>query len=382
MPLTVGDYSAAVTYYNNAIQMDKNHASAYPGRATALNMLGKYNDAIASADSALAIKPMDAVALNARAFAFFKLGQYEDATAAYDKLFIVEQNRKEAYCNQAYAYLILNDTSAPALVAFDRCTLLDSENFEAWNNKGLSMMQAGKYDAALSAFDRATIITIKNATVWNNKGKALMALGKPTDALECFNKALGINPDFADAKANKADAIGKQQSFNISGTITPKVTISRIGTFYTTRPPATHGNAGYHAGATNRGYDTGRDDHDTGPEEDDLFTDLSHHRSWGTGGCRGYCCGDEEEVIFFCDIRYFRYFFYTCGWSNSFFNVRLYRPKEIAVLIVTIMMTPAAPDGAPHLQSAVRLSLPFFSLTRNNLLASLCLKEPDGPSHV
>jgi len=100
-------------------------------------------------------------------------------------------------------------------------------------------MQAGKYDAALSAFDRATMITIKNASVWNNKGKALIALGRPTDALECFNKALGINPDFADAKANKADAIGKQQSYNISGTITPKVTISRIGTFYTTIPPAT-----------------------------------------------------------------------------------------------------------------------------------------------
>ena len=39
-------------------------------------------------------------------------------------------------------------------------------------------------------------------------------------------------------KQNKADAIGKQQSFNISGTITPKVTISRIGTFYTTVTPA------------------------------------------------------------------------------------------------------------------------------------------------
>jgi tetratricopeptide (TPR) repeat protein len=202
-------------------------------------MLGKYNDAIESADSALAIKSMDAVALNARAFAFFKLGQYEDATVAYDKLFVVEQNRKEAYCNQANAYLELNDTTAPAFAAFDRCTMLDSENFEAWNNKGLALMHAGKYDAALSAFDRATYITIKNATVWNNKGEALVALGKPTDALECFKKALGIDPNYARAKANKEDATGKQQSFTISGTITPKETISRIGTFYTTKPPAT-----------------------------------------------------------------------------------------------------------------------------------------------
>jgi len=98
-------------------------------------------------------------------------------------------------------------------------------------------MQAKRYDAALEAFDRATIVTIKNATIWNNKGVVLVSLGKPTDALECFNKALGIDPNYAEAKANKADAIGRQQSFNISGTTTPKVTISRIGTFYTTSTP-------------------------------------------------------------------------------------------------------------------------------------------------
>jgi tetratricopeptide (TPR) repeat protein len=99
-------------------------------------------------------------------------------------------------------------------------------------------MQAGKYNESLAAFDQATYITIKNATVWNNKGVALVALGKPTDALECFNKALGIDPNYAEAQANKADAMGKQQSFTIYGTITPTVTISRIGTFYTTVTPS------------------------------------------------------------------------------------------------------------------------------------------------
>jgi tetratricopeptide (TPR) repeat protein len=234
--LTVGDYPLAVTYYNNALQLDKNYASAYAGRAAALNMMERYTEAIDSADSCLAIKSMDPVALNARALGLFRLGRYEEAAAAYDKLFIVIQNRKEAYCNQAYAYMQLNMTDA-AIVSYDRCTLLDSQNFEAWNNKGVNLMQAGNYEAALQAFDRATVITIKNATVWNNKGIALVALGKPVDALECFNKALGIDPDYAEAKANKADATGRQQSFNISGTITPEVTISRIGTFYTTMTP-------------------------------------------------------------------------------------------------------------------------------------------------
>ena len=64
-----------------------------------------------------------------------------------------------------------------------------------------------------------------------------MALGRPADALECFKKALGIDPKYAEAQANKEEATGKQQSFTITGTVTPKVTISRIGTFFTTVVP-------------------------------------------------------------------------------------------------------------------------------------------------
>jgi len=234
---TVGDYSTAVMYYNNALELDTHFASAYAGRAAALNMLSRYSEAIDSAESALAIKVNDPVALNARAFGLYKLRRYSEAAAAYDKLFVVEQNRKEAYCNQADAYMKINETDA-AIVSYEMCTKLDSQNPDVWNSQGLAMMAAGRYDDALDAFDRATVITVKNATIWNNKGVALVALGKPTDALQCFNKALGIDPGYIEAQKNKADAMGKQQSFNISGTITPKVTISRIGTLYTTVSPA------------------------------------------------------------------------------------------------------------------------------------------------
>jgi len=234
---TVGDYSTAVSYYNKALELDTHYASAYAGRAAALNMLSRYSEAVDSAESALAIKVNDPVALNARAFGLYKLRRYSEAAVAYDKLFIVEQNRKEAYCNQADAYMKINETDA-AIVSYDKCTKLDSQNPDAWNNQGLAMMAAGRYDDALTAFDRATVITIKNATIWNNKGVALVALGKPTDALQCFNKALGIDPGYTEAQKNKADTMGKQQSFNISGTITPEVTISRIGTLYTTATPA------------------------------------------------------------------------------------------------------------------------------------------------
>ncbi len=52
-----------------------------------------------------------------------------------------------------------------------------------------------------------------------------------------FQKALGIDPDFADAQKNKESVSGQLQVVQIIGTITPTVTISRIGTFYTTATP-------------------------------------------------------------------------------------------------------------------------------------------------
>ena len=107
----------------------------------------------------------------------------------------------------------------------------------SWNRKGLALMNLGRYEEALTAFNQATSITIKNATIWNNKGLAYIQLGKPQDASECFSKALGIDPVFAEAKMNKESVYGKIQVFNITGTVTPVPTISRIGTFYTTATP-------------------------------------------------------------------------------------------------------------------------------------------------
>jgi tetratricopeptide (TPR) repeat protein len=231
-----GNFAEAITYYNNALALDKKSATAMAGKAAALNQLGKYTEAVILSESALAIRSSDPVALNARAFGLFKLQQYDEAVTAYDNLFAVQSNNRDAYCNQGYAYLQVNKSDAAA-ASYGRCAAMDPLNVDAWNNQGLAYLQGGKYTAALAAFDKATALTVRNAQVWNNKGLAYVALGKPQDALTCFNKALGIDPKFEDAAKNKADVTGKLQLYNSTRTATPTVTISRIGTFYTTAMP-------------------------------------------------------------------------------------------------------------------------------------------------
>ncbi len=199
----VGKYAESITYYNNAIALDQKYAAAFSGKAYALYKMGNYSGAIDAADRALAIKN-DGRALAVWADALLKLGRYDEAVTAYDKLFVQETNIAEAYCNQGIAYMYLNRTDQ-ALLAFDSCVRLDAGNVL-------------KPRDALDAFNRCTRISADNAEVWNNKGLALLQLGKYQDALECFNKALGIDPGYAAAKQNKELAMNKGQVYGTTGT--------------------------------------------------------------------------------------------------------------------------------------------------------------------
>ena len=73
-----GNYADAITYYNNALALDKNFAAAMAGKAAASNELGKYGDAVTFSEQALAIKSEDPNALNARAYALYKLGDMKN----------------------------------------------------------------------------------------------------------------------------------------------------------------------------------------------------------------------------------------------------------------------------------------------------------------
>ena len=235
--LDAKQYSTALTYFNNAVALDKNSASAFSGKAATLNAQGDYTGALDAATSTLAINAKNDKALNARAYAHFKLQQYNESVIAYDTLFaVVDVNTPDAYCNQGYAYWMLNRTDG-AVVAYKKCTAFNPTDIMSWNNLGLVYIAQGRYENALAAFDAGTRQTVQNATLWNNKGKALVGLGRTSEAQDCFNKAIGIDPGYTDALNNRESMRGKLQVFQITGTVTPTPTISRLGTFYTTVPP-------------------------------------------------------------------------------------------------------------------------------------------------
>ena len=60
--------------------------------------------------------------------------------------------------------------------------------------KGQSFLENGKFDDALGFFEQALLLNQDDPDLWNNKGIALRSLGRYEEAMECFNKSLKIDP--------------------------------------------------------------------------------------------------------------------------------------------------------------------------------------------
>ncbi|AFS82611.1 tetratricopeptide repeat protein [Candidatus Nitrosopumilus sediminis] len=60
--------------------------------------------------------------------------------------------------------------------------------------KGQSLMDDGKFDDALGFFEQALLLNQNDPDLWNNKGIALRSLGRYEESMFCFNKSLEIEP--------------------------------------------------------------------------------------------------------------------------------------------------------------------------------------------
>jgi tetratricopeptide (TPR) repeat protein len=60
--------------------------------------------------------------------------------------------------------------------------------------KGQSLMTVGKFDDALGFFEQALLLNQDDPDLWNHKGIALRSLGRYEESMDCFNKSLEIDP--------------------------------------------------------------------------------------------------------------------------------------------------------------------------------------------
>jgi len=59
---------------------------------------------------------------------------------------------------------------------------------------GKKQLEDGQYDDALNLFQKAILLNRNDPDLWNFKGITLRSLGRYNEAIECFNKSLEIDP--------------------------------------------------------------------------------------------------------------------------------------------------------------------------------------------
>jgi len=60
--------------------------------------------------------------------------------------------------------------------------------------KGQSFLEDGKFNEALGFFEQALLLNQDDPDLWNNKGITLRSMGRYEEAMECFNRSLKLDP--------------------------------------------------------------------------------------------------------------------------------------------------------------------------------------------
>ena len=60
--------------------------------------------------------------------------------------------------------------------------------------KGTENLRNGNFENALSFFEQALLLQSDDPDLWNQKGVALRSLGRYDEASECYNHSLQLDP--------------------------------------------------------------------------------------------------------------------------------------------------------------------------------------------
>ena len=68
------------------------------------------------------------------------------------------------------------------------------ERIDELVTKGKKLLEDNKFVEALGAFEQALLLNSNDPELWNHKGVTLRSMGRYEEALECFNKSLELDP--------------------------------------------------------------------------------------------------------------------------------------------------------------------------------------------
>lgn len=198
-------YDQVILNCTKAIEADPNNEKAYAWRGNAYVEKHIYNQAVADCTTAVQLKPLDTEAYNSRAIAHLKGGAVDQAISDWARVIRLKPDVAKTYNNRAGAYILkLNMTVRyPTAIEPSRLRLDLAQPILLAE---LSTMTNGSTTMPFSMLRKPynwIQITLSPTPVG---GLLTWQRASQKPAISDCTKAIELNPNFAGAYVNRADA--------------------------------------------------------------------------------------------------------------------------------------------------------------------------------
>lgn len=170
-----------------------------------LQAMGKFEEAIPYFDQALRIKPNSATAHNNRAVSLLMTDKIDPAIVEFQKTLKLDPAYQNARFNLARAFTAKGDSTA-ALRELGLYLKAVPDDAQAQETAGRLYAAAGNLAEALPHLQRAAELLPNDSALQTNLGAALAMAGNLKDAVAAFESALKADPTNQTAKENLARA--------------------------------------------------------------------------------------------------------------------------------------------------------------------------------
>ncbi len=211
------NYSKAVPYYDEALDINPNHTDALYGRAHALSR-GSGKRAAPEGTGGREFHTVEGEELASVATA--------EAESKLAKTITMAQT---AFYNNDYE---------EALRLFDEALEADDKNPDVWEAKGRALSNLSRFSEAADCYEKAARRRPRDSSTWLRRGKALRESGQLTEAKASFQKALKLDPDNVEARVESKEVsteikVQTRKEIPAQADVTKKAQLSEVPPFAT-----------------------------------------------------------------------------------------------------------------------------------------------------
>lgn len=186
--LRYGLTDEAIRYGQLAVSLDANHFDGWNLLGSAYYTKGEFDRSAEAYEKAAAIKPGAAGVERGLGLAYLELKELEKAEAALKKALAAEDDSESAYqlgklCYNGKRY---DEALAYALTAIQK----DGQSAKAYNLKGVTLNQLGRYLEAAGSFQAGLVLVPDDVGLHINLGIAYLNGNEPAKAKAVFEAVL------------------------------------------------------------------------------------------------------------------------------------------------------------------------------------------------